>query len=275
MDGRSSGRYTIDFCAHPEALCSDFTIPATEFNKFPTTVDTSEVRYEIALLYWVDYVQDYTWGYWNYREKLKLFVDGGMRENDPFVDEFSEIVLDSSRDGAERRANFNLVLDILFMNIYTASPTQNPTKMPTNKPTRLKLAPEPPPALVPGTPPFQSSTDGAGEPGAGGVIPTGQGGAGAGSPGSALSPGSAIPGDGSTSDPNSGPGVSGSGQSESIPVPNPGPSRPVSIDLSMPSDFLPSNDIVDLAKNEANIPYSSSMVWSFAIVLSFQRFFLT
>lgn len=72
IEGRQ-GRYNIDFCQHPEALCADFTIPATDFNMFPTTVDTSEVRYLIGLLYWVDHVQDYNWGFWNYREKLKLF----------------------------------------------------------------------------------------------------------------------------------------------------------------------------------------------------------
>lgn len=134
MDGRSSGRYNIDFCSHPEALCSDHTIPATGFNKFPTTVKTSEVRYFIGLLYWADYVQGYNWGYWNYMEKLKLFADGGMKD-DSFVDEFSEIVIDSRRDGPLRKAHFKRVLEILFMGAPTQSPTEDPTWKPTGKPT--------------------------------------------------------------------------------------------------------------------------------------------
>jgi len=112
-DGRPSARYNIDFCVYPEALCSDFTIPSSAFSKFPTTIDTSDIRYLFALYHWMSNMQDFNWGFWNYRERLKLFVDDGMTD-DSFVDEFSDIVLDSSRDGPLRKANFKLILEILF-----------------------------------------------------------------------------------------------------------------------------------------------------------------
>ena len=115
-DGRPSARYNIDFCVHPEALCSDFTIPPSTYNKFPTTIDTSDIRYLLALHYWMSNIQDFSWGFWDYRERLKLFVDDGMTD-DSFVDEFSDIVLDSSRDGPLRKANFKQILEILFLEV--------------------------------------------------------------------------------------------------------------------------------------------------------------
>jgi hypothetical protein len=112
-DGRPSARYNIDFCINPEALCSDFTIPSSEFNKFPTTISTSDVRYLLGMFHWMSSVQGFNWGYWNYMDKLKLFVDGGMID-DSFVDEFSDIVLDSSRDGPLRKSSFKRILEIFF-----------------------------------------------------------------------------------------------------------------------------------------------------------------
>lgn len=126
-DGRPSARYNIDFCVYPEALCSDFTIPPSTFNKFPTTIDTSDIRYLLALHYWMSNVQDFSWGFWNYRERLKLFVDGGMTD-DSFVDEFSDIILDSSRDGPLRKANFKQILEILFLEVdVSLSPSEGST----------------------------------------------------------------------------------------------------------------------------------------------------
>jgi hypothetical protein len=58
-------------------------------------------------------IQEFNWGFWNYMERLKLFVKNGMTD-DSFVDEFSDIVLDSSRDGPIRKANFKQILEILF-----------------------------------------------------------------------------------------------------------------------------------------------------------------
>ena len=126
-EGRLSARYNIDFCVYPEALCSDFTIPATSYSKFPTTIQTSDIRYLFALFYWMSNIQDFNWGFWNYKRKLKMFVDGGMID-DSFVDEFSEIVLDSSRDGPMRKTNFREILQILFMEIEVSpSPSITPS----------------------------------------------------------------------------------------------------------------------------------------------------
>ncbi|KAL7527686.1 hypothetical protein ACHAXR_002079 [Thalassiosira sp. AJA248-18] len=259
MDGRSSGRYTIDFCSHPEALCSDFTIPATEFNKFPATVDTSDVRYLIGLLYWVDYVQDYTWGYWNYFEKLQLFVDGGMKD-DSFVDEFSEIVVDSSRDGALRKANFKKVLDILFTVVYTSSPTTNPTISPTNKPTKPPFASAPgnlpggvPSKITPdgaSAPPVKTSVDGTPLPGTAGAFPGEQ------DPGVGVGP---------ISNPYLQPGASPiSNGNQPAPIPNSKPNRPVSINLSAPRpNILPSNTVnIGLNSNDAPFHGSGVLAWA-------------
>ena len=146
MDERLSGRYNIDFCLNPEAVCTDFTIPTTQFSKFPITVDTSEARYLMGFLYWMSQVQNYNWGYFNFMEGLKLFVKGG-RKDFSFVDRFSDIVLDSKRDSAARKANFRKVLEILFMKIETASPTSMETPPPTPRPTP---GPRTPPPTLPG-----------------------------------------------------------------------------------------------------------------------------
>jgi hypothetical protein len=108
-------------------LCSDFTIPSSAFSKFPTTIDTSDIRYLFALFYWMSNIQDFNWGFWNYMERLKLFVNNGMTD-DSFVDEFSDIVLDSSRDGPKRKANFKQILETLFSEEEVApSPSEDST----------------------------------------------------------------------------------------------------------------------------------------------------
>jgi hypothetical protein len=140
MDGRAAG-YNIDFCSHPSAICSDYVTPHTEFNE-STTIDTSEARYQISMIYWIDYVQKYDSGDYNYRDEIRQFVDGGS-SNFSFVDEFSEIVVDSSRDGSMRKTNFVKILEVLFM-VITESPTTlspstiSPTISPTSKPTSAK-----------------------------------------------------------------------------------------------------------------------------------------
>ena len=153
-DGRSSGRYKVDFCAHPEALCSEeYSTPADDVNKSPTIVDTSDIPYLLGLLYWVEHVQNYNWGYYNYMTSLKLFVDGGMKD-DIFVDDFSEIVINSHRDSELRKANFKRVLEILLVEAPTASPTISPTGVPTNSPSREPTShPTSQPSMAPVTSP--------------------------------------------------------------------------------------------------------------------------
>lgn len=115
-DGRPSARYNIDFCVYPEALCTDFTIPSSAFSKFPTIIDTKDIRYLFALHYWMSNVQNFNWGFWNYRERLEQFVDDGMTD-DSFVDGFSDIIIDSSRDGPLRKAKFKQILEIMFTEV--------------------------------------------------------------------------------------------------------------------------------------------------------------
>lgn len=140
MDGRAAG-YNIDFCSHPSAICSDYITPPTEFNE-STTIDTSKARYQISMIYWINYVQKYDSGDYNYRDEIRKFVDGGS-SNFSFVDEFSEIVVNSSRDGSTRKTNFVKILEVLFM-VITESPTTlspstiSPTISPTSKPTSAK-----------------------------------------------------------------------------------------------------------------------------------------
>ena len=105
VDGRPTGRFPIDFCSNPESLCESYTPPATEFNRFPTTIETDEVKYLIGMTDWIERVQSFNWGYWDYKERLKLFVDGGYSD-ETFMDGFNELVLDSSHDAEERKANF-------------------------------------------------------------------------------------------------------------------------------------------------------------------------
>ena len=134
--GGRSGRYNVDFCEHPEAICSDYTIPVSESNRFPIVVDTSDAKYLIGLAYWIEYVQTFEWGSWNYLNRLKLFVEGGMVDT-TFVDDFSEIVLDSTRDAAARKAYFIKALEAIFSEVFTSRPTTMPTNNPTLKPVEV------------------------------------------------------------------------------------------------------------------------------------------
>jgi hypothetical protein len=121
MDGRRGG-YGIDFCSHPDAICSDYIIPPNALNQ-STTIVTSEARYQIGMIYWIQYVQEYDSGDYNYLDQLRLFVDGGLR-NFLFVDEFSETVVNSSRDGSARKSNFMKILEVLLMEV-TERPTSS------------------------------------------------------------------------------------------------------------------------------------------------------
>jgi len=131
VDGRPTGRFPIDFCSNPESLCESYTPPATEFNRFPTTIETDEVKYLIGMTDWIERVQSFNWGYWDYKERLKLFVDGGYSD-ETFMDGFNELVLDSSHDAEERKANFKVVLEILVKTASTAPTTPKPTQKPNS-----------------------------------------------------------------------------------------------------------------------------------------------
>lgn len=131
VDGRPTGRFPIDFCSNPQSLCVSYTPPATEFNRFPTTIETGEVKYLIGMTDWIERVQSFNWGYWNYKERLKLFVDGGFRD-ETFMDGFNELVLDSIHDAEERKSNLKIVLEVLFSKDSTTSTTAKPTQKPNS-----------------------------------------------------------------------------------------------------------------------------------------------
>ena len=161
-------------------------------------------------------------------EKIKLFVDGGMKD-DSFVDEFSEIVIDSSRDGAQRKANFKKVLEILFMKAPTPLPTTiSPSKRPTSRPTWAPTWP----------------SDGA---------PNAVG-------GNTLQPGT-IPGE---QDPAAGP-ISNPNQQ---PASTPNRPVLIDISAPRPNN-LPSNTIVDLGEissSATHINCSSGPVWALFVL---------
>lgn len=69
----------IDFCKNPGAICE------------PTS--PGDLKWVAGFFYWLNSVQPYSAGGWNYSDKLKAFVDNGMRTNDhDFINGASGIV---------------------------------------------------------------------------------------------------------------------------------------------------------------------------------------
>jgi len=100
----------IDFCANPNAICD----PSSP----------KELKWIAGFFYWLNAVQTYESGGWNYIEKLMNWVDEGMNLNDfNFIDGASGIVNRGCHNpdcgtGAlhaapERRANFKRVLEAM------------------------------------------------------------------------------------------------------------------------------------------------------------------
>jgi hypothetical protein len=76
-EGRSSRYPEINFCEQPDAICA--------------SEDHKELKWIAGLFYWVESLQSYDVGGWNYIAELEKFVDGGMKGND-FIDAVSGIV---------------------------------------------------------------------------------------------------------------------------------------------------------------------------------------
>jgi len=76
-EGRPSRYPSIDFCSQPEAICA-----STEFE---------ELKWIAGMFYWIDSVQSYNSGGWDYMTELHKFVDGGMYDMS-FLDSVSGIV---------------------------------------------------------------------------------------------------------------------------------------------------------------------------------------
>ena len=76
-EGRQTKYGEIDFCKDPEAICS-----STKFK---------ELRWIAGMFYWMESVEKYDVGGWNYLDRLHKFVDGG-RIDRSFIDAVSGIV---------------------------------------------------------------------------------------------------------------------------------------------------------------------------------------
>jgi len=78
-EGRAAIYPGVDFCRNPSAIC-DPSGP-------------SELKWVAGLFYWLNAVQPYSKGGWNYIAELKRWVDGGMVASDSsFIDGASGIV---------------------------------------------------------------------------------------------------------------------------------------------------------------------------------------
>jgi len=78
-EGRTAIYPGVDFCRNPSAIC-DPSGP-------------SELKWVAGLFYWLNAVQPYAKGGWNYMDELKRWVDGGMVASDSsFIDGASGIV---------------------------------------------------------------------------------------------------------------------------------------------------------------------------------------
>eukprot|EP00804_Cyclotella_cryptica_P022742 CCRYP_004976-RM/>CCRYP_004976-RM protein AED:0.47 eAED:0.49 QI:0/0/0/1/0/0/4/0/208 len=76
-EGRASRYPDVNFCEHPDAIC------ASEEHK--------ELKWIAGMFYWVESLQNYNVGGWDYISELKKFVDNGMSGNS-FIDAVSGIV---------------------------------------------------------------------------------------------------------------------------------------------------------------------------------------
>lgn len=107
-EGRASLYPDIDFCRNPGAICEPGSPP--------------ELKWTAGFFYWLNSVQPYESGGWNYLQELKSWVDGGMSFSDSsFIDGASGIVNRGCHNPpkcgtgelharAEREANFKKVL---------------------------------------------------------------------------------------------------------------------------------------------------------------------
>jgi len=76
-EGRASLYPNVDFCKRPDSICASTEHP--------------ELKWVAGLFYWMESVQSYNTGGWNYMDELKKFVDGG-RSGSSFIDAVSGIV---------------------------------------------------------------------------------------------------------------------------------------------------------------------------------------
>merc|ERR1712227_373478 len=105
VEGRTAVYPEVDFCKHPEAICSPDYDPS--------------IKWVAGFFYHLNAVQPYNHDGWNYYDELIAYVDSGMNTNS-FIDGVSGIVNRGCHNpdcgsGAlhaknERRKNFEDVL---------------------------------------------------------------------------------------------------------------------------------------------------------------------
>lgn len=110
-ENRSAMYPSIDFCTDPDIICSPD--------------GPKELKWVAGLFYWLNAVQSYSAGGWNYIEELKKWVDGGRKRGDTsFINGVSGIVNRGCHNppncgtghlhaGSARAQNFHKVLDAM------------------------------------------------------------------------------------------------------------------------------------------------------------------
>jgi hypothetical protein len=108
-EGRKSRYPTIDFCKTPDAICA--------------SEEHQELKWVAGYFYWINSLQSYRVGDWDYTTELHKFVENGM-EGDDFISAVSGIVNRGCHNppcgtgdvdgGPERIDNFRKVLSVFF-----------------------------------------------------------------------------------------------------------------------------------------------------------------
>ena len=107
-EGRDSRYPEIDFCKDPQIICS--------------SEEHKELKWIAGMFYWIESLQSYNVGGWDYITELKKYVDDGMADNS-FIDAVSGIVNRGCHNppcaagpvdgGFERSENFKKVMTTL------------------------------------------------------------------------------------------------------------------------------------------------------------------
>lgn len=109
QEGRKSRYPSIDFCKTPDAICN--------------SEEHQELKWVAGYFYWINALQSYSVGDWDYITELHKFVENGM-EDDAFINAVSGIVNRGCHNppcgtgaldgGPERADNFRKVLAVFF-----------------------------------------------------------------------------------------------------------------------------------------------------------------
>jgi len=109
QEGRKSRYPSIDFCKTPDAICN--------------SEEHQELKWVAGYFYWINALQSYSVGDWDYITELHKFVENGM-EGDAFINAVSGIVNRGCHNppcgtgaldgGPERADNFRKVLAVFF-----------------------------------------------------------------------------------------------------------------------------------------------------------------